>query len=163
MISARMSAGNVHRLSGRFSGMRRVRPTPILISGSAILVLAGGIGAVLMTSSSGGSSTIPPALAPVIAAVPFTPSDSSRLESTLRSGDNALVATAIAVPDGEQLDDGFVHQLATMNLKINASTFTAQDSRTATVDATTGDGRHWALVLTAPSTAWLVTATVPLS
>jgi hypothetical protein len=134
----------------------------LLVGGIVTLLVAGGA-AILVASSHAGSSAGAPGPAPVAVAVPFTTPDATRLEAALRSGNTATVATGIAMPNGQELEDGFVRQLASMDLHINTSTFIAQDTRTATVEATTANAKRWMLLLTAPRTAWLLTATVPLS
>jgi hypothetical protein len=69
-----------------------------------------------------------------------------RLEQALGSGDERRVTSAVALPDGQDIDPTFVATLASMHPDIDRTTFSPQDDSTATVAARVGQA-DWIMVL----------------
>lgn len=126
--------------------------------GLAVLVAIGAAGSLVwFTHQQGGPRAAASSRDVRPAAPPLTAPQDTSLVSRLTSGNSAEVASAIAMPSGEQVPASTVQGLRTLApVTANAGSFTVVSSALATLRVTDRTGTKWLLHLIPVNGTWLV-------
>lgn len=137
------------------------------ISGTLLAVLVvGGCGAPGEDPPATPTPNTPePATAPTLS-VPFDESVATELDADVASGDETRVRDALAIPEGQPLEPGFIEAISAADLTIDPTTLVvvADDYATAHATATGPDGQTatWLVDLVVVDGRWTIAATATL-
>ena len=165
-------AGRGESLSSRFTGdgwgqsMVRRRFVGVLALAAALSSVAGCTQHAPDPAKLSVRSTSNATESTVANPVPLSVASARTLETQARSGDDATVKTALAVPANQKLDPALVSGLAAMkSLTIEQSKFRQVDDLSAVVPITTvdtaGKSTTWTATLVLVNSTWRIGLTDP--